>query len=423
MCTSPITITRQFKDGSSKEYLVPCGKCAECRKAYQSEFSLKVFLAAQKARTLHFLTLTYSEKFLPLAISEPTLEGNRIIGFARGISRFYKPGSGEEISFAKYCTPYGDSTGVNICPTLYREDVKGMFKRFRQLLVRKGLKASFSYACFGEYGESRHRPHFHLLVTGLDDALARQLADEWPFGYKCLKTIPRFNPDGSDAFALTSKYVSKYVCKRSALPWFVSEGFALAPRCQSSRGFGRLDSSELDRLRPFYLAEDCSHLDAIFRAKEIIKRKKSIIINNTNYKLPRYAHDYFYKVSACRPVRWSQLAVIGFFRKRKVRAIKGERFYKLFNLRRLPEKFRTDSRPRGLSRPIPLYRRALALERSEHYSRFATALRQGVSNGTFKNLRDASYWLSHSDFLQAFERENAENSKYFESIRQVRDGQ
>lgn len=421
MCTSPITIHRRFKDGSFKEYLVPCGKCAECRKAYQSEFSLKVFLAAKSARSLHFYTFTYSDKHLPLAISEPTLSGNVIVGFARGVSSVSPVV--ESVSFKDYCRPYADSCGVNICPTLFREDIKNLFKRFRQSLSRKGEKLNFSYACFGEYGESRHRPHFHVLVCGLDEAHARMLADEWTFGYKCLKSIPRYNADGSDAFALTSKYVSKYVCKRSALPWFVQEGFALSPRCQSSRAFGRLSAKELERLRPFYLAEDCVHLDPILRYKEIIKRKKSISINNSIYKLPRYAHDYFYKKKYSGPVRWPALVFFRSLRAGKARAIKGNRFYKLLDLRRLPEKFRFDSRPSGVCLPVPLYRRALAFERELHNSRFTEQLRKGVETGFFASRRDASNWLSHYDHLEAFERETAQEKRYFESLRLVKDGQ
>lgn len=263
MCTSPISIYRQFKDGSSKEYLVPCGKCAECRSSYQSEFSLKVLLAAEQANSLHFFTLTYNSDSLPLAISQPesiqapedvdfptddpVITKNTIVGFVRGRYEHFHDGS--HVDFDKRCRPFGDVFGYNICPSLYREDVKNWFKRFRSYCTRQKLKVSFSYAGFGEYGEARYRPHYHVLVAGLDDSQARTLCRLWDFGYSCLKPIPRFNKDGSDAFQLTSKYVSKYICKRSRLPWFVKDGFSEAPRCQSSVGFGK--NLDIDKLRPF----------------------------------------------------------------------------------------------------------------------------------------------------------------------------
>lgn len=417
MCTSPITIYRQYKVGSSKEYLVPCGKCAECRAAYQSEFSLACLLQAEKSKTLHFFTLTYNDESLPLAISEPDIHGNLIVGFERG---FPKSLINQNVDFSKYCRPYGNDIGYNVCPSLFRKDVQDWLKRFRQKCRREHIDINLSMACFGEYGESRHRPHYHVLVCGLSDSQARMLSRMWIFGYSCLKPIPRFNPDGSDAFSLTSKYVSKYICKRNKLPWFVQEGFAESPRKQTSIGFGK--HLDLDKLRPFYLADDCARLAPEVRYQQIINRKKSISYHGQNYRLPRYAHDYFYKFndsSFC----WPRDGFRRSLRRAKIKAVRGTDFYRLPFISFNRPEFRSSFCPPSVSRSIPLYRWALAYERSKHNESTLRQLREGQTKNLFKTYREAANFVSSVDYVSAFERETSKQRKYEDSLRLVKDGQ
>ena len=248
MCTRPITITKKLPTGQVSSYTVPCGKCPECRSAYQSEFAFMCFLEAEKRNSLHFFTLTYNNDWLPIAWCDCNSDFPRIDAIQRGsdcygwqLDDWLQNGCGVSI----------DDDSCTVCPTLYREDVKNWFKRFRQHCKRNGISTDFSFACFGEYGEQRHRPHYHLLVAGLDDSTANLLGSFWHFGYYLVKTIPRFNPDGSDGYALVSDYVSKYICKRDKLPDFVRQGYAQLPRRQTSINFGK--ELDYDKLRPFIL--------------------------------------------------------------------------------------------------------------------------------------------------------------------------
>lgn len=246
MCTSPITISKQFKDGSSKEYTVPCGHCSECRAAYQSEFSLLAYLEADKRGSLHFFTLTYNDAWLPVAWCDVNADTPCIMALQRGSNCY--PWQLDEWR-ENGCSVLEDDDFCTVCPTLNREDVKNWFKKYRSYCDRHGLPKDFSFTCFGEYGERKSRPHYHVLVAGLDDSQANILSNLWTFGFSLVKPIPRFNRDGSDAFILTSKYVSKYICKQDHLPDFVRDGFAQSPRRQSSIGFGK--HLDLDKLRPF----------------------------------------------------------------------------------------------------------------------------------------------------------------------------
>lgn len=246
MCTSPITLHKQFKDGSSKEYTVPCGHCAECRAAYQSEFSLLAYLEAEKRGSLHFFTLTYNDTWLPVAWCDSSADSPRIESFQRGSNC---PSWQLEEWRENGCSLLAVDYFGSVCPSLFRDDVKNWLKKYRSYCDRRGISKDFSFTCFGEYGERKSRPHYHALVAGLDDSQANILSNLWTFGFSLVKSIPRFNKDGSDAFILTSNYVSKYICKQDRLPSFVRDGFAQVPRRQSSIGFGK--HLDLDKLRPF----------------------------------------------------------------------------------------------------------------------------------------------------------------------------
>lgn len=265
MCTSPISLYKQFRDGSSREYTVPCGHCAECRAAYQSEFSLLAYLEADKRGSLHFFTLTYNDAWLPVAwcdwrtMCEEHFKvcqdsGSEDLSYPAGrIDVFYRGCSCYPWQLSEWrdngCSVLDSDDGSLVCPTLFREDIKNWFKKYRSYCDRRGLSKDFSFTCFGEYGEKKSRPHYHVLVAGLDDSQANILSNLWSFGFSLVKSIPRFNRDGTDAFILTSNYVSKYICKMDHLPTFVRAGFAQVPRRQSSIGFGK--HLDLDKLRPF----------------------------------------------------------------------------------------------------------------------------------------------------------------------------
>lgn len=244
MCTRPITLTKTFPNGKVKQYTVPCGKCPECRVAYQSEFAFMSFLEAEKRGSLHMFTLTYNNSNLPVAISTLTEDlVIKVVGFSRGVK--------QSTPWDKKCCPVvlTNNPDYSICPSLYREDVKLWLKKCRSYCDRHGLSKDFSFTCFGEYGEERKRPHYHLLFAGLAPDQARIFSNLWTNGFSLVKAIPRFNKDGSDAFTLCADYVSKYISKRDRLPDFVKHGFAEIPRRQSSIGFGK--DLDFTKLRPF----------------------------------------------------------------------------------------------------------------------------------------------------------------------------
>lgn len=248
MCTNPIQLEKKQLDGSFRVYTVPCGKCPECRAKYQSEYAALSVLEANKAGSLAFITLTYNDNWLPVWYHRPTLV--RIdtrpdsdfsiydfVGFERAagcyswqLDMWKKDG----------CRLLPSDDDLVVCPSLHREDIKSLLKKYRQDYFRRhNERVDLRMSCFGEYGERYHRPHYHMIVYGLSRDEVNRLASKWTFGFTNVQYVEHFNSDGSDAFVKVSRYVSKYVSKCEFLPEFCQRGFAESPRKQSSVKLGR----------------------------------------------------------------------------------------------------------------------------------------------------------------------------------------
>lgn len=99
--------------------------------------------------------------------------------------------------------------------TLNYDEVQKFFKR-----LRKNTGLQFRYICCGEYGEHTYRPHYHVLLYGLDFKedrffwkfgkrgdpyyISRFLDKQWKQGQCCI----------GDVNFLTCAYVGRYVTKK-----------------------------------------------------------------------------------------------------------------------------------------------------------------------------------------------------------------
>lgn len=250
MCTNPITIYRKnLSSNSTKEYIIPCGKCAECTKKKQGEFAALSIHQALKSGILHFFTFTYKDEQLPIAISEMTPEGKpRLVGFRRD-GYFWKDSKGVFKNAVVHQSGFPDLGYFTAC-SLCREDVKKILKQFR----KDNPDAKFKYAVFGEYGEQRGRPHYHGLFYGLTAEQAKSLSDLWSkrFGF-CL-CLPQVNKSMSlDDIKAMSLYCSKYISKGVHSRWSHLLPYVESPRRQSSLNFGNFDEHELASLAHFMM--------------------------------------------------------------------------------------------------------------------------------------------------------------------------
>ena len=139
MCISPINIpnpntsrlqvalvgeSARFLDRcltSRKSHIsVPCGTCSECRNTYYNSI-LQRAIVESLTSYVYFVTLTYDDNHIP-SIELP---------------------NGKTIYYSDY------------------SHIQILFKRLRNLNI---IDRDFRYLVACEYGDKRHRPHFHLLL-------------------------------------------------------------------------------------------------------------------------------------------------------------------------------------------------------------------------------------------------------------------
>nr|WAE43914.1 MAG: replication initiator protein [Microviridae sp.] len=132
-CEKPI---RLYKNLSKIDYpdglLVPCGKCLSCRKKKAHEWSVRCLHELSSYEKAVFITLTYSEEFLP---------------------------------------EYG---------SLKKSHLQKFFKRIRRRISPERIRY---FAC-GEYGDKFKRPHYHAIIfgIGLDYDDQDLISDCWHLG-------------------------------------------------------------------------------------------------------------------------------------------------------------------------------------------------------------------------------------------------
>lgn len=162
LCLHPINI-KNPKTG--KYMLVPCGRCPNCLKRRQNEWSIRIQMEAKYTSTPPlFVTFTYDDEHLP----------------------------------------FGFNTDTGECvPVLKKRDLQLFFKRYR-----KRLGYPIRYFACGEYGENTERPHFHAVLFGVKDDDIKKIQNViekcWTYGFTSLESFT----------VAHSKYVAKYSCKQ-----------------------------------------------------------------------------------------------------------------------------------------------------------------------------------------------------------------
>lgn len=122
MCLNPIRIKidpenkihfYNIEHVYGKEYLIDCGHCLECQKKYSRSWLVRLLMEFQDYKdTTYFITLTYNDDNVPISLS--------------------------------------------------KRDVQLFLKRLRKEV---GI---FRYFLVGEYGGTTFRPHYHLIIFGID---------------------------------------------------------------------------------------------------------------------------------------------------------------------------------------------------------------------------------------------------------------
>ncbi len=149
-----------MKDKLGRVFEVPCGRCENCKKDRSKAWAFRLMCESHEWSSSIFLTLTYDDLNVP-NLGEPSL-------------------------------PYYAS--------LYPRDLTLFLKRLRKSLGDRKIKY---YAC-GEYGSNTYRPHYHLIIFGLDFTDEPIISKCWSKGF--IKIDP--------VNVMTVNYVAGYVQKK-----------------------------------------------------------------------------------------------------------------------------------------------------------------------------------------------------------------
>lgn len=279
MCTRPISVPIKIAGVVDHYEQVACGCCEECLNGKSIEYVELMYLESLYRRDVHFVTLTYSDEFLPFQVDHASI----VHGYN---DRRHRADIVEE---------------VGVCPSLRRKDVISSLKRFREL-----EHVDFSYSFIGEYGKLG-RPHYHGLLFGLTDKEVQVfLKQYWFRGFYDWKRIPLVGVDGRSDISAVTLYVSKYMRKGSFEKDEVNNGVCEKPRPFSSVGIGR---HQLSRLRSWYLCEDIFGLVDIDKlpfppafVESVERRCQRFVIGNKVFPLCKALRNEFFYITKTDPL-------------------------------------------------------------------------------------------------------------------------
>ena len=189
---------------------IPCGKCIGCRMEYSRQWADRMILESLDHRSNIFLTLTYDNDHL---VSHCQRFFNTNADNISSVTRIYDDYYAKHPALVDNPLDKIDvSAGVSY--SLVKRDLQLFMKRLRKRFPDQTIRF---FAC-GEYGSLNLRPHFHIVLFGLelDDAypwklnkagqpLYRSPSIEkcWPFGFALFGAV------SWQSCAYTARYVLK----------------------------------------------------------------------------------------------------------------------------------------------------------------------------------------------------------------------
>lgn len=156
LCTRPVL--ERCKVGPVEVIERPCGKCPSCLANKAQSWTYRLYAENKLHKKSCFITLTYNEE---------------------SISRLYL-----------------SPTGVY---SLKYEDLQNFMK-----LLRKNTGLKLRFYGVGEYGETTKRPHFHVILFGLDKEDRPEIERAWKYGFV---TVGDVSPS-------SIAYVARYCTKK-----------------------------------------------------------------------------------------------------------------------------------------------------------------------------------------------------------------
>lgn len=211
---------KRYIDSGFEVKEIPCGKCIGCRLEYSRQWANRCMMELQYHDSAYFVTLTYSDDYLPRAVLADSETGELQLGQA------------------------------TLCKAHMSKFLKHVRKHFPNDSIR--------FFGAGEYGSSTVRPHYHIIIFGLhlDDLVVYKRNAQGDVLYtsdslnKCWSNYVGVCSDGTPYYDQigwvvvapvtweTCAYTARYVSKKMSGPlafWFESQNLEMPFSLMSRR--------------------------------------------------------------------------------------------------------------------------------------------------------------------------------------------
>lgn len=244
MCVSPI---HKFNRETGLVESYSCGKCIECVKRYQRDWSFRLSREYHSWKHAYFLTLTYSDDTVSYVEFPFDTDSDEAKYCEHWLSRLPKT-----LHLKRRLESLDDSSIYlnpdNICrsipvPTCNKSDVTKWLKVIRERFYREhGFRPIFKYFLCSEYGPATLRPHYHMILFSDFDVrtVAKFFVQTWKEFYG--NVYWKFRPiiwNSEYGVDNAMAYVAKYCCKPAELEsCYVRLGVVEKPFRIMSKGIG-----------------------------------------------------------------------------------------------------------------------------------------------------------------------------------------
>lgn len=320
--------TREIVVGSHT-MRIPCGHCEECLQDKAMHNAQLIRDSYDEDTTVLFVTLTYHNDCIPyVAYDDSTIFdkpneygsefgiGDEVSVFRNSTSRFVSADFGSsDVVLQRKIQEVKLGTFINHVPftpnkhkylrcynkldkykyhhrigVLWYADVQNFIKKLRQIVLRENIYENYFQVYYvGEYGETTHRPHFHVLL--FLKALRQDDFKKWK--YACGKAWT-FD-DSHRTFANTevarkpASYVGSYISCNTFIPLFLRQK-PIAPKARHSKFFGLAPLS----FSASSVTEKVERRNIVYNVRRV---GKNVGVSDTPVCLPEYVvRTYFPKI-------------------------------------------------------------------------------------------------------------------------------
>lgn len=169
----------ESKDRWINEISVPCGKCARCIQRRKMEWTFRMMHEMSESKTAYFVTLTYAPEWVPY-----NKYGRKVLVETREKDlklRLEEQGRKRITKTWKKKQPDRSIQGYlkRLRTNTERSNKKGIV-RMEHLENNLQHTDKIKFYAAGEYGQERHRPHYHLIIY---NASKREIEKAWEYGH------------------------------------------------------------------------------------------------------------------------------------------------------------------------------------------------------------------------------------------------